>query len=209
MSVDPCNQYSNNCSQCLQNGCGFCLTSPQFSNYSVCSNKSNTYITKTCTTPQLLNGNWITSGTTCPGKVLSLNLPICLISNYSSSLFFQIEYVAPIPLSWSTSQATFATSGYISKSSNTTNVGGIVGGIIVAIVLIGGSIILVILVLRLRKSKSKKEPDTIQIKDYQNKNILLDTLANKELENKNFPKYKAKIDEMFKNQQGNQFSFFF
>ena len=67
--VDPCNQYSNNCSQCLQNGCGFCLTSPQFSNYSICSNKSNQVINSTCTTPQLLNGNWITSGSTCPSKI--------------------------------------------------------------------------------------------------------------------------------------------
>ena len=77
---DPCNQYSNNCSQCLQNGCGFCLTSPQFSNYSVCSNKSNDVITKTCIIPQLLNGDWITSGSTCPSNFFP--------NDFESILFF-------------------------------------------------------------------------------------------------------------------------
>ena len=87
-AADPCNQYSNNCSECLQNGCGFCLTSPQFSNYSVCANKSNPTINKTCTIPQMLNGDWITSGTTCPGKQLCVFFLHFPFVSYNSTNFF-------------------------------------------------------------------------------------------------------------------------
>ena len=67
IAFDSCEQYSSNCSACLENGCGYCLTNPQFANgsFSVCSNKTN-QIKSFCQEPAIFNGDWIVNGTSCP-----------------------------------------------------------------------------------------------------------------------------------------------
>ena len=73
-----------------------------------------------------------------------------------------LGYTAP-----TTSVPQCIASASIAKSSNTTNVGAIVGGIIVAIILIGGAILSVILFLRFKKSKSQKPQNLIETTDFQ------------------------------------------